>query len=272
MKGLYTASETRKILGGISGESLKRLVDDEKIRKVLPPGNRKRGQYIKEDVDRLAAIMKEFIEIYSEDNSKGYEFRQAKDDEEIEDTVQIAKQRFGERATGLNARLDRFHKSPKGDYVLKHNSITVGFFSFQAIKPETAEELFKKKTGRWITKEDIEEIIAEKPLDILVSNIASKIGGEKRLEIEYGKKLIMNIMELLVNLGKDGINVKRVWAMSSTVSGIKLCRDILKFQNLGYINSEQLGFMLDMEKSDTPIAEQYREALKQHSQVKYNEV
>ncbi len=267
MKGLYTASETKQILGGISGESLKRLVDDKKIRKVLPPGNRTRGMYIKEDVDKLAAIMKEFIEIYSEENNKGYEFRQAKDDEEIEDTVQIAKQRFGERATNLETRLERFHKSPQGDYVLKHNGITVGFFSVQAVKTEAAEELFRRKTGRWLTVEDIEEMSPNKPLNILVSNIASKIGGDKNLEIEYGKKLILSVMELLINLGKKGIIIKKVWAMSSTVSGIKLCRDILKFQNLGYINSEQLGFMLDMEESKTPIAEQYQEALKQYSQT-----
>lgn len=272
MKGLYTAGETRKILGGIAGETLRRLVDDKKIRKVIPPGNKSRGMYVKEDVDKLAAIMKEFIEIYSEENNKGYEFRQAKDDEEIADTVQIAKQRFGERATSLEVRLERFHRSPNGDYVLKHNNITVGFFSFQAIRHETAEELFNRKTGRWLNGEDIEDILPEKPLNILVSNIASKIGGEKQLEIEYGKRLILGVMDLLVNLGKEGVNIKKIWAMSSTVSGIKLCKDILKFQDLGYINSEQLGFMLDMEKSVTPIAEQYREAFNQHSQPNHYKV
>jgi hypothetical protein len=268
MKGLYTASEARRLLGGIAGESLKRLVDDGKIRKVIPPGNRKRGMYSKEDVDKLAAIMKEFIEIYSEENNKGYEFRQAENDEEIEDSVQIAKQRFGERATSLEARLERFHRSPKGDYVLKHNNITVGFFSFQAIKSETAEELFRKKSGRWLTADDLEDIIPGIPLEILVSNIASKIGGDKHLEIEYGKRLTMEVMNLFVELGKEGIKIKRIWAMSSTVSGIKLCRDILKFQDLGYINSEQLGFMLNVEEASVPIAEQYHEAFKAHQETK----
>src|SRR5216110_603038 len=55
MEGLYTAGEARKILGGISGESLKRLVEDNKVRKVIPPGNRKRGMYIKEDIEKLAS-------------------------------------------------------------------------------------------------------------------------------------------------------------------------------------------------------------------------
>lgn len=256
---LYTAKEAREILGGLSPTSFKRLVDGGKIRRIIPP-NKKYGLYSKEDVDNMAAVMKEFIEIYSSDEVKGYKFELASNDEEIKETVQIAKQRLGERATSLETRLERFHKSPKSDYVLKHNGVIVGFFSMLSLKPEVTEELFKRKTGRWVTVEDIEPIVSGKPLEIVISNIASRYGGEKHLETEYGKRLILDVIQLFINAGKDGIDIRRVWAMSSTVGGIKLCRDIFKFEELGYVNNEQIGFVLDIETSKSPIAEQYRRA------------
>ena len=79
--------------------------------------------------------------------------------------------------------------------------------------------------------------------------------------IEYGKRLILDVIQLFINVGKEGIDIKRIWAMSSTVSGIKLCRDIFKFEELGYVNNEQIGFILDIETSKSPIAEQYRRAI-----------
>lgn len=256
---LYTAKEAREILGGMSPTSFKRLVDGGKIRRIVPP-NKKNGLYSKEDVDNIAAVMNEFLEIYSDDRERGYKFELVSSDEEIKETVQIAKQRLGERAASLETRIERFHKSPKSDYVLKHNGVIVGFFSMLAIKPEVIEELFKRKTGRWVTIEDIEPIASGKPLEIVISNIASRYGGEKHLETEYGKRLILDVIQLFINAGKEGIDIRRIWAMSSTVSGIKLCRDIFRFEELGYVNNEQIGFMLDIETSKSPIAEQYRRA------------
>ena len=266
---LYTAAEAREKLGGMAPTSFKRLVDSGKIKRVVPP-NKKHGYYSKEDVDKLAAIMEEFVEIYSSDNNRGYEFTQAQNDEEIKETVQIAQQRFGERTTTIETRLERFHKSPQGDYVLKHNGVIVGFFSMQAVKPKAIEELFYQKTGKGLDIEDIEPIIPEKPIEFIISNIASRLGVEKNLEIEYGRNLVLEVLQLFIKLGREGVNIKKVWAMSSTVYGIKLCRDILSFKGLGYINSEKLGFVLDLEKTSSPIAMQYQAAFNEAKLENYN--
>src|SRR5947207_15346327 len=93
---LYTAKEAREILGGMSPTSFKRLVDGGKIRRVVPP-NKKQGLYSKEDVDNMAAVIKEFVEIYSSDDVRGYKFELAANDEEIKETVQI---RSEERRVG----------------------------------------------------------------------------------------------------------------------------------------------------------------------------
>ena len=65
MSGLYTASEAREKLGGIAPASLQRLVDAGKIKKVIPPENKRRGFYDKDDVDKLAEAMQEFIELHA---------------------------------------------------------------------------------------------------------------------------------------------------------------------------------------------------------------
>src|SRR5439155_8572965 len=132
--GLYSASEAREKLGGIAPESLKRLVDDGKIRKVVPPGNKKRGMYIKEDVDRLAEAMEEFIEMHlmaPQIEGAGFEVVQAQGEDDIRETTQIARQHFGENAYGVERRMQWFRKVPNGDYVLKYNGVIVGYFSMQ---------------------------------------------------------------------------------------------------------------------------------------------
>jgi hypothetical protein len=258
---LYTAKEAREKLGGMAPTSFKRLVDSGKIRKVTPP-HKTNSLYLKEDVDKVAAIMHEFVEIYSSDNNQGYTFTQANGEEDIKETVQIAQQRFGTRATNLESRMERFRKSPTGDYILKHNEVIVGFFSMQAVKQETVEGLFEHKTAKGLSVDDIEPIIPGKPLEIIVSNIASRLGVDKHLEAEYGKRLILEVIKLFIHLGKEGIEIHRVWAMSSTVYGIKLCRDIFRFQEIGYVNNEQLGFVLTIEQTESPIIKQYLEALR----------
>src|SRR5215469_7218071 len=98
-RNLYTASEAREKLGGVAGESLKRLVDNGQIRKVIPPGNKKRGLYVKEDVDKLAAAMEQFMEIYAltESHTEKPELVQAQSWEEIEATIAIDRQYFGDQ-------------------------------------------------------------------------------------------------------------------------------------------------------------------------------
>ena len=75
----------------------------------------------------------------------------------------------------------------------------------------------------------------------------------------YGIELIKGLRDTLINFGKQGIEINRIWARSSTVPGIRLCQ-ILGFTELGYVNSEQLGFVLEMDqkKATKPLT---REAI-----------
>ncbi|MBA2287310.1 MAG: hypothetical protein H0W02_17705 [Ktedonobacteraceae bacterium] len=262
MDKLYTASQARERLGGMSTSSFKRLVDANKIRKVVPPG-KTQGQYIKEDVDKLAEAMEQFVQIYSAaEPAQKIEFLQARDENDIQETVQIARQNLGDNAYGLDRRMPWFKLSPKGDYVLKHEGIVVGYLSVQAIKLESIEHVFNRKSGASLQLEDMLPIEPGKPLDVHVSGLAVKKGISRQQAKYYGMVLLNKLFDTLIDLGRQGIDIRKIWAKSSTVPGIKLSRD-LGFTELGYINNEQIGFVLDLEKSNIPAIRRYREVLKE---------
>lgn len=269
MNNLYSASEAREKLGGISAEALKRLVETGKIRKETPPTNKKRGYYNREDVDAVAEAMRDFIEMHTAlPKGDTFEVVQARGRDDIRETVQIARQRLGENAYDVDKRMSWFKVVPNGDYVLKHDDVIVGYFSLQAIKPEAIEHLFHRRSGASIQLEALQPIEPGKPLEIHISGIGSKLGVSNTDAKRYGVELIKGLRDVLINFGKQGIEINKIWARSSTVPGIRLCQ-ILGFTELGYVNSEQLGFVLsiDPEKVVKPLTreaiEKYCKALKQ---------
>jgi hypothetical protein len=175
----------------------------------------------------------------------------------------IAYQNLGDNAYGLEKRIAWFQKAPKGDYVLRHEGIIIGYFSMQAIKPESIDLVFRRKSEMSLQLEDMLPIESGYPIDVHISSIEIKKGISRQQAKYYGMILLNRLFETLINLGKQGIDIRKIWSKSSTVSGIKLSRD-LGFTELGYVNNEQIGFVLDLETSDLPAVKQYREMLKQY--------
>ncbi len=265
MQGLYTASVARQKLGGIAGESLKRLVEDGKIRKIVPPGNKKRGLYNKEDVDELVAAMDQFMEIYqlTTSTSEKPELTQAQSKEDIEATIKIDRQYFGDQIHSPEKRMYWFKICPNGDYVLRHHGVIVGYFSMQGIKQEAVDRLFIHKKGNPKTQaDDMTSLEPGAPLQAYISMIAVKADEAQATKKTYGMLLLLELRKVFINFGKQGIDIRKIWVKSGTVPGIKLCRDF-GFTELGYINNDQIGFMLDMENSTLPMATQYRKAFKE---------
>lgn len=259
----YSAKEARERLGGISPETLRRYVDAGKIRKYTPPTNKTKGVYDKNDVDALAEAQEDFVELHTivpiSDNPE-FGVVQVEGEDDIKESVQIARQHLGDNAYGLEKRMSWFRKFPNGDYVLKYNSVVVGYFSMQAVKEASIERIFDKRSGESIQLEDMEPIIPGKPLNIHVSGIAVRKGISRSDAKKYGMELLSGILDQLVKLAEQGIEIKKIWAKSSTVPGIKLSRDA-GFEELGYINNEQIGFVLDMDpaKATKPLVKHYLE-------------
>jgi hypothetical protein len=261
MTTLLSSSEARRRLN-MSTSTFKRLVDTGKIRKVTPP-NKKQGLYIEEDVKRIEEDMRNFMDVYTLTSASDHiKFAQAQNESDIKASVQIGRQHFGDFTYDLETRMQWFRISPKGDYTLKHDGVVVGYFSMQAIKSEAIKRIFEQNDGL-VQTEDMAFIESGKPLECYISAVAVTTAGVNRKQSKiYGMLLLMGISDKLVNLGEEGVDIRRIWAKSRTVSGIKLSRD-LGFKELGYIDNEQIGFVLDMEKSDLPAIKRYREALEE---------
>ena len=162
-----------------------------------------------------------------------------------------------------------FKYTPKGDYILKHEGVAIGYFSMQAIKPESIDHVFNHKSGRSVQLEDMLLIEPGRQLDVHISGIGIKKGISRQQAKQYGMILLNKLFDTLIDLGNQGVDIRRIWAKSSTVAGIKLCRE-LGFTELGYINDEQIGFVLDLEKSDLPAIKQYRRVLQDNPLLPQN--
>lgn len=259
------AQEAERVLN-MTYSALRNQVLAGNIKAETPPGSRQL-HYRKKDVYDLAEAMG-FVTIYRATFPTGKPIiRPALNEGDIEETVQIARQHFGDNAYGLEKRMEWFKAVPNGDYVLDLDGIILGYFSMQAIKPESVEHIFSRKSGSSVTLQDMNPINPGKPLNVHISGIGVKTGLKREDAKRYGVDLITGMLDQLIRLGEQGIDIEKVWAKSSTVPGIKLSRD-LGFTELGYINNEQIGFVLDMnpDKASHPLVkiflEKYQEALK----------
>ncbi len=81
--------------------------------------------------------------------------------------------------------------------------------------------------------------------------MAAKADETQETKKTYGMLLLLGLQKVCINFGKQGIDIRKIWAKSGTVPGIKLCRDF-GFTELGYINNEQIGFLLVLETASLP--------------------
>jgi len=267
----YLKAEKAQEVLQMTYSALRNQVIIGNIKKDYPVGKRQ-AYYRKKDVEDLAEAMG-LIQLYKTVEPAGKSIvRPAKGKEDIQETTQIARQHFGDNAYGTEKRMEWFKKVPNGDYVLEHDGVIVGYFSMQGIKPEAIEHVFNRRNGASVQLEDMEPIEPGKPLDIHISGIGVKTGLSRKDAKKYGLDLISGMLNQLIKLGEQGIEIRRLWAKSSTVPGIKLSRD-LGFTELGYINNEQIGFVLEMDpdKANHPLVklylERYKEAVKNSKEV-----
>ncbi len=175
-----------------------------------------------------------------------FEVVQASTENDIKATVEIARQHFGDRAYSLEKRLAWHEIAPNGDYVLKHNGVIVAYFSMQPLKKEALDRIFEPKSNGSVQLQDVLPLVPGTPVECYISGIGIKNDADRQQVKTYGEFLLLGLFRVMENLGKQGIEIRRLWGMSGSVSGIKLSRD-MGFTELDYINNEQIGFVLDMD-------------------------
>ena len=249
----YTASETKKILGVTDG-MLYNYVRNGNLERITPPG-RKQGVYRKEDVNKFALELHAFLG--SREKLKSITFTPVTTND-IEDTLRITEDIFKSRPDKA-IRTSWVKKNSDVSYQLCLDGSVVGAASILPLSLERIEKILAGEVSSERTPPD--EIENYEPgrayhlyiMGVGVSSAFSK--WEKRL---YGSKLVRGIGEVIIDLGKRGIEIATISARSHTVDGIRILRH-LGFQQIPSVTRD-VNFRMNVWESDMPIVKQYREA------------
>jgi hypothetical protein len=253
-KGLYTAGEAIRKLR-MPQATFHHYVKIGKIKKVTLPGKTE-GFYEKAYIDKMARASELFALQYATDSST---FSVATP-EDAQGIYEVIASLWGTLfTTPVERRLSWYLKNPEIDYVVKQDDIVTGYTTIMPLKQETIEQLMNGKIRGWdITSEDILPFTPGIPLNCYTG--AAVRAGVYRPE-RYGMRLIMGTIETMQELASKGVFIQKLYALSDTPDGVKLSRGLGFEEEPPAPGSTLRRFILDLETSDSPYAEEYRSAL-----------
>ena len=117
--------------------------------------------------------------------------------------------------------------------------------------------------------EAISPFRAGEPLHLYIRDLI--VGrGEKERTTHYAQRLIMEVADVITQLGGKGIIIQKVYALATSPEGNHLCQE-LHFRAMTELNNPNPGYMpyeLDMTTSESLLASEYRDALASHQERK----
>lgn len=255
--GLYTAREAIKKLR-MPQATFHNYVKMGKIKKVMLPG-RTEGFYEKAYIDKMAEATELFAIQYASDPAT-FSIATSEDAQGIYDVIASL---WGTLfTTPVETRLSWYKSNPDIDYVVKQEGIVTGYVTIMPLKHETIEKLMTGKIRGWdIKAEDILPFTPGMPLECY-TGIAVKAGVYK--PEKYGMRLIAGIIRVFREFARNGIMIKKLYAVSDTPDGVKLSRDLGFEETPPAPGSTFKQYVLDFETSDLPFAREYREMLNKH--------
>jgi len=253
----YSGREVQRLLG-ITEPSLRNLVNQKKLRKVIPPG-RKTGLYLKADVDAFAAKWEAFLMAKEPPKTT---FRIARiEDLEIEEDLDTRSIGPG----GVTADIKRTWLAVNGesDYHVFYNDKLVAYLWLLPIKEDVMIPYLEGKIQwRDIRPEDIVKFEPGKPIPLYALGIASEPDVSEETRMHYMFVLLRETGEELKKLGRRGIIIPKVYARSQTPTGIAMCLHIgMEPYKPMPRTGKLMRFELDVETADTFLANMYREGL-----------
>jgi hypothetical protein len=258
--GFYSATEAMKRLG-MARSSFYDLVEKGKIKRVIPP-NRSDGYYLKADVDRMVKAKELFILEYTEEPST---FERAIE-EDIGGLHEVCKTLWGNLNTpSYETRLEWYRKNPEIYYIVKQDSIVVGFLGITPIKQGVLEKMMQLPGLNEVT-EDILPFVPNIPIHGVFLEIGVRSDIPKNRK--YGRHLIEGGFNILEDFAKRGIVIEKLYAHSRTPDGIKLCRR-MGFSEYPPIEGDtRIRFEIDLRKSTYPLLREYQRIVARYERTR----
>ncbi len=263
-KVYYTASEVKAKLGITDGQ-LYNYVRYGHLERVIPPG-RKQGVFKREEVDKFALEMQTFLSGNTEAKRFTFTNVTARD---VPENVKVTQSVFGNN-TGITVakRTAWVEKNSDVSYQLCIDGAVIGCGTILPLRPERIEQILRGEVNSEDTTPD--EIEVYEPgrtyhlyvMGLCVSPLLSK--QEKRL---YGAKLVRGLSEVIINLGKSGIEVETITARSMMFDGVRILRH-LGFTQIPSITNN-VNFRIEVDKADNvPLIQDYKRVLKEQQKTR----
>ena len=252
----YTGREVQKLLG-ITEPALRNLVNQKKLRKIIPPG-REYGVYLKEEVDTFAEKWLAFLTL-KEPPKTTFTIATEKDMEEEQD---LSRRAIG-AASFVTPEIRRawLARVPGGDYHIRHSGKLVAFLRLLPVKHERLIEFMDGKIrGGEITADDLEPFEPGKPIECILIGTASEPDVNDTTRMHYVQMLIRGTMRELEKLGHKGVLITKLYGTSDTPTGIAMAIHS-GMKEYGPKIGKRLRFVIDLEKQDTFIFSKYKEGL-----------
>ena len=254
----YSGREVQKILG-ITEPALRNLVNQKKIKKIIPPG-RKYGVYLRSEIDRFAEKWEAFL-MAKEPPKTIFRLARKEDMKEQEELDASSIGPGGVSAETLKTWLDA---NDETCFHVFHESDLVAFAHFVPLRQEIIEQLLQGKI-HWKDinpQRDIDKFETGKTTNLYIYAIASDLGLDETTRQHYMFVLLRGVGEYLKTLGQRGVIIKKVYGLSSTPTGIAMALHMgMKEYGPRPRTGKTIRFELDVDQANTFLARLYREGL-----------
>jgi len=277
-QALYTSAETMALLG-ISSSTLRSLVEKELIKKVTRPGYT-HGRYTKESVDQYHRQQLLFEEKYTLDNeeeikrederslTKMSKIETIEDMKEVQD---LSQEIFGVGAGTEKERMKIVEKNPDTYYILRKGKEAIGYLSTMPLKKGNLENILGQTLPVKVEPDQIEKFEKGKKIDLYLTAIGVKPGFSTEEKHEYGSRLVRQLIKLILELGRRGVEIGNIAARSSMPDGIRLMKHI-GFTEVIPLTPERRTFIINIEESGIPFVLQYKKLLEESKISDFSEI
>ena len=251
----YTAAEARKILG-LDPEAFQYWGRTERISRIYLPG-RKQPVYSKNEINRMATQITATVLAEQPDNIT---FRRATATDIVQE-AKLAHLVFGERAEAIEERKAFLEKNPHTDYHIYDQDTLVAYINIVPLKHETINTFMEGRIMAWkISPDDIEDFTPEKKLELLIIDMITTPIVPPSRRAFYGSRLLSGLIKTLTEMGRNGIEITKIYATSDTTDGIRILKKA-GFQVVHESRKGRLSFELDIESSNEKILTEYKDNL-----------
>lgn len=252
----YSGRDVQRILG-ITEPALRNLVNQKKLRKIVPPG-RQTGVYLKEEVDTYAEKWLAFL-TDAEPPKTTFEVGKPED---MDAVYELSLRAIGQT---MNAQVRRewLAKNPESCYVVKHGDKVVAFFHLLPVQHDRLMDFMEGKIRGWeITASDVETFEPGRPTECLII-IASEPDVNETTRKHYVSVLLRGIRRRLKELGQRGILLTSFYATSQTPTGIAMAMHA-GMENIDPQIGKRHKFVMHTETSKSFLLSDYKTEFQQY--------